>query len=159
MPLSGPSMGSRHCRRNRTPAMRGLTTQAMIFGFGIVVFLLVGGCSEGDNDKIQNNLDAERLVKVGMTLQEVGDLIDTPRPPWTSLELVDAPQGDLAYIFFPRITASSRPAWVFFSKNQVVTYDSATVVSIARFSCQDTIELLVLGGQHTGVPQGSACKP
>ncbi len=155
--------------------------RAVVVGvMGLLILTLVT-CSSGEGGKINGNLDAERLVEVGMVLQEVGDLIASPRPPWTSLNLREATSGDswgipvtlpdgstlqltsddgpalppyFAYIFFPQITASSRPTWIWFQ----FLSEPPSVIAVSRVTCEETILVLAVGGQHTGVPPGSACK-
>ena len=142
--------------------------------FPLLVFLACSGAST-----IDGNLDAARLVEPGMSFTEVSELIASPRPPWTLLmlttesrsgrptvsvssasntltltpELVDLSEDApyVVWIFFPKVTASSRPTFVYFDR------DSERVIHVGRMSCDDTIALLAAGGQHTGLPLGAAC--
>ena len=129
---------------------------------------------------IDDNLSAERHVEIGMSLSTVTNLIKQDRkPPWITLNLklwqseawrmkLDLANGDnllltpmgadidspyFAWIFFPTISGASPPTFVFFDN----TDDS--VFHIQRFGCDDTLKTLAFGGQHTGVPQRSACHP
>ena len=129
-------------------------------------------------DGIGDNLSALQLVEVDMTEREVLDLMNKPTPPWTVLYLdrwdggdawnVGVPTGGMselrlspeganldnspyyAYIFFPASDRGSDPTFVYFDR------DGEAVFHVGRLSCDETLRALE-AGEHTGVPDGSAC--
>ena len=155
----------------------------------IILVLAVGCSGGGESSgskpaqkgEIDDNLSAERHVKPGMTTSEVSSMIASPRPPWTTLNLklrepsdiwgvkLDLPDGNnlmltpigadmvdspyYAWIFFPTFSGSSPTTLVFFDATGDV------VLHVQRYQCDDVLKTLAVGGQHTGVPPGSACHP
>ena len=155
----------------------------------IILVLAVGCSGGGESSgsepaqkgKIDDNLSAERQVKPGMTVSEVTSMIASPRPPWLTLNLklqepsdiwgvkLDLPDGNnlmltpigadiidspyYAWIFFPTFSSSSPPTMIFFNATGDVVFH------IQRYQCEDIITALAVGEQHTGLPQGSACRP
>ena len=129
-------------------------------------------------DGIGDNLSAVQLVEVGMTEREVLERMNKPTPPWTVLYLnkwdggdgwnVGVPTGGMselrlsskgatldsspyyAYIFFPERDRGSDPTFVYFDR------DGEQVFHVGRLSCDETL-LALKAGNHTGVPDGSAC--
>ena len=130
-------------------------------------------------DGIGDNLSAAQLVEVGMTERQVLDRMNKPTPPWTVLYLdrwdggdvwnVGVPTGGMselrlspdganldnspyyAYIFFPAGDRGSDPTFVYFDR------DGEKVIHVGRLSCDETL-LALETGEHTGVPDGSACQ-
>jgi hypothetical protein len=56
-----------------------------------------------------------------------------------------------AYIFFTAGDRGSDPTFVYFDR------DGEKVIHIGRLSCDETL-LALETGEHTGVPDGSACQ-
>ena len=136
----------------------------------------------GGPELISDNLDAERLVKVGMKNTEVGELRD-PSTRFVMLNLkpslnndefyIDVPLGEgksialtpigasidspfYVWIFFPTLVASSNPTFIFFASNE----DSSEVINVLRFDCVYTVGAIILAGQHTEFPSNaSICVP
>ena len=130
------------------------------------------------SDGIGDNLSAVEIVEVGMTEREVLDRMNKPTPPWTVLYLdrwdggdgwnVGVPTGGMselrlsssgaqlenspyyAYIFFPESDRGSDPTFVYFDRA------TEAVIHVDRLSCDETLQALD-DGNHTGVPDGSAC--
>jgi len=82
-----------------------------------------------------------------LNLPDGSDLMLTP----IGADIVDSPF--YAWIFFPTVSGASPPTMVFF------TASNDTVLHVQRYQCDDVIKTLAVGGQHTGVPKGSACHP
>ena len=128
-------------------------------------------------DGIGDNLSAVQIVEIGMTEREVLERMNKPTPPWTVLYLdkwdgdgwnVGVPSGGMseirlssegaslenspyyAYIFFPEKDRDSDPTFVYFDR------DGEAVIHVGRLSCEETLQALE-AGNHTGVPDGSAC--
>ncbi len=129
-------------------------------------------------DGIGDNLGAAEIVEVGMTEREVLDRMNKPTPPWTVLYLdrwdggdgwnVGVPTGGMselrlsssgaqlenspyyAYVFFPESDRGSDPTFVYFDRA------TEAVIHVDRLSCDETLQALE-AGNHTGVPDGSAC--
>ncbi len=139
--------------------------------------LVAAGCTS--EQRIGDNLDAERLVRVGMTVSEVEDRLASPEPPWMVVSLQEwtsgeqwqmtvTPDGEeplrltpegadgadsqyYAYIFFPTFTAASAATVVYFERS------NETVFHVARLPCADTLAALTMGGEGAGMPVESAC--
>ena len=130
------------------------------------------------SDGIGDNVGAIEIVEVGMTEREVLERMNKPTPPWTVLYLdrwdggdgwnVGVPTGGMseirlsprgaaledspyyAYIFFPKTDRGSDPTFVYFDRA------NEAVIHVGRLSCDETLQALD-AGNHTGVPDGSAC--
>ena len=131
------------------------------------------------SEGIGDNLDAAQIVEVGMTEREVLELMNKPTPPWTVLYLdawdggagwnAGVPSGGMselrltsrganldnspyyAYIFFPAEDRGSDPTVVYFDR------DGEKVIHVDRLTCDETLQALETG-DHTGAPEGSACR-
>jgi hypothetical protein len=158
---------------------RCLTFVSIIFLIAISPLFFDEGA--GDDDGIDGNLSAERLVEVGMTERQVLQLMDKPTPPWTVLYLkhwdgldgwrigvpsMGGTQLQLsaraarvdespyyAYIFFSATDRDSNPTLAYFERA------SEMVFHVGRLSCAETLAALDAGDHETGVPDGSACRP
>ena len=151
--------------------MRRLVLMAIAAVTLLAVSVACGG--SGGTPIIQGNLDADSKVEVGMSTNEFA--IASPRPPFTTLNLVKATGGEawtfrvsengapmdlaaapaedadspyFAWVFFPTATASSRPTFI------TVRSRDQTVIDVQRVDCSATVFMLTTGGQHTGVPGG-----
>ena len=149
----------------------------------IILAIVLGTCialttPTDDPNLIYDNLDAERLVKVGMKNTEVGELRDSStrfvmlnfKPRLNNEEFyIDVPFGEgksvaltptgasidspfYAWIFFPTVTSSSRPTFIFFASNESVS----EVINVSRFDCEFTVGTIILAGQHTEFPSNAS---
>lgn len=126
---------------------------------GILIAVgIVSTCPPETSTPIRDNVTAERHIKVGMTVKEIGRLTE-PGTRYAVLNLSMFRPGDpplfkvtsgidgpyYAWAFPPTVVASSRPTLAFF--------DGSTneVIAVARFSCDSVIQMIkAQGGRAEG---------